>query len=171
MKLLIPDPALVLLIGASGSGKSTFARRHFKPTEILSSDHLRGMLADDESNQRINHDVFEVLHLITAKRLSIGKLTVIDATSVQAEARKPLLTIAKQNQVPPIAIVFNIPEAICLARNLQRSGRIVESGIIAQQQDDLRQSLPALPREGFHHICLFDSPAETELAIIERIPL
>lgn len=171
MKLTIPDPALILLIGTSGSGKSTFAHRHFKPTEILSSDHIRGMLSDDESNQSINNDVFEVLHLITARRLSIGKLTVIDATSVQVDARKPLLRLARMKRVPAVAIIFNLAESLCLDRNQQRAGRHVPPAIIHEQLHLLHQSLHTLPREKLQSIFILASPAEIEAVTIERIAI
>ena len=83
-------------IGASGSGKSTFARKHFKPTEVLSSDFCRGLVADDENDQTATKDAFEILHFIAAKRLAAGRLTVVDATNVQPEARKPLVELARQ---------------------------------------------------------------------------
>jgi protein phosphatase len=95
MKITLPELCLVVLIGPSGSGKSTFARQHFKSTEVLSSDFYRGLVSDDENDQSATKDAFEALHYIAAKRLAAGKLTVIDATNVQAEARKPLLALAR----------------------------------------------------------------------------
>src|SRR5438034_2921720 len=95
MRITIPELSLVLLIGASGSGKSTFAHQHFKLTEVLSSDFCRGLISDDENDQSATKDAFEVLHFVAAKRLAAGKMTVIDATNVQAEARKPLIALAR----------------------------------------------------------------------------
>src|SRR5262249_506071 len=109
MKLPVPDLSLVVLVGPSGCGKSTFARKHFKPTEVLSSDYCRGLVADDENDQAATPDAFEVLHFIAAKRLRAGRLTVIDATSVQPDARKPLVALARAYHVLPVAIVFNLP--------------------------------------------------------------
>src|SRR5438067_6625699 len=103
MNIVIPELALVLLVGPSGSGKSTFARKHFRPTEILSSDFFRGLICDDEANQAVSADAFELLHLTAAKRLAAGRLTVIDATNVQPEARKPLLELAKRYHVQAFA--------------------------------------------------------------------
>ena len=91
MKLTIPELCLVVLIGPSGSGKSTFARKHFKPTEVLSSDFCRGLVSDDENSQDATIDAFALLHFIAGKRLDRGLLTVVDATNVQEEARKPLV--------------------------------------------------------------------------------
>src|SRR6202047_2424606 len=113
MHIKIPKLSLVVLIGPSGSGKSTFARKHFLPTEVLSSDACRGMVSDDENDQAVTKDAFELLHFIAAKRLARGGLTVIDATNVQPEARKPLVQLARQYHCLPAAIVLNLPEKLC----------------------------------------------------------
>ncbi|HLO28951.1 MAG TPA: AAA family ATPase, partial [Anaerolineales bacterium] len=94
--LTIPELSFVVLIGASGSGKSSFARKHFKSTEVLSSDFCRGLVSDDENNQSVTKEAFEILHFIATKRLAAGRLTVVDATNVQPESRKPLVTLARQ---------------------------------------------------------------------------
>src|ERR1043166_2376086 len=96
MKISIPNLSLVVLIGPSGSGKSTFARRHFLPTEVLSSDACRGMVSDNENDQSATADAFEILHFIAARRLALGRLTVVDATNVQPEARAPLVALARK---------------------------------------------------------------------------
>src|SRR6478736_8442601 len=123
MQISIPELALVVLVGPSGAGKSTFARTHFKPTEVLSSDFCRGLVSDDENNQAATKDAFEILHFIAAKRLAAGKLTVVDATNVQPEARKPLVALAREYDVLPTAIVFNLPERLCQDRNRGRPDR------------------------------------------------
>src|SRR5437660_7874481 len=123
MNVSIPKLSLVVLIGPSGSGKSTFARKHFLPTEILSSDACRGMVSDDENNQAVTNDAFEVLHFIAARRLALGRLTVIDATNVQPEARKPLVGLARKYHCLPVAIVLNVPERLCQERNGLREER------------------------------------------------
>src|SRR5919202_1743592 len=105
--LVIPELALVVLIGPSGAGKSTFARRHFKPTEVISSDFCRGLVSDDENDQSATRDAFDVLHYIAGKRLAAGRRTVVDATSVQQDARRQLLDLARQYDVLPIAIVLD----------------------------------------------------------------
>ena len=106
MKITIPNLSLVVLVGSSGSGKSTFARKHFKPTEILSSDTCRGLVSDDENDMRATKDAFDVLYFIASRRLSAGRLTVLDATNVQAEARKPALDLARSQDVFAVAIVL-----------------------------------------------------------------
>src|SRR5262245_3638025 len=112
MKLITPELSLVVLIGPSGSGKSTFARRHFKTTEVLSSDFCRGLVSNDENNQASTDDAFDVLHYIASKRLQRGLLTVVDATHVQEESRKPLIELARKFHVLPVAIVFKLPQRL-----------------------------------------------------------
>src|SRR5881394_1808101 len=113
MKITIPKLSLVVLIGPSGSGKSTFARRLFKPTEILSSDFCRGLVSDDENDQAATPDAFDVLQYVADKRLARGLLTVIDATNVQPESRRPLVQLAREHDVLPVAIVLRLREDVC----------------------------------------------------------
>src|SRR5512136_985860 len=141
MNLILPELSLVVLVGASGSGKSSFARKQFKPTEVLSSDYCRGLVSDDENNQAATDDAFEVLHFIAAKRLAAGRLTVIDATNVQPEARKPLVNLAREYHCLPVAIVFKLPEKLCQERNRQRADRDFGPHVIRQQYQSLRRSL------------------------------
>lgn len=169
--ITIPELSLVVLIGASGSGKSSFARKHFKPTEILSSDFCRGLVSDDENDQSATKDAFEILHFIAAKRLAAGRLTVIDATNVQAEARKPLVELARRFHVLPVAIVLNLPEKICQERNQGRADRDFGVHVIRQQSQQLRRSLRDLKREGFRHIYNLDAAESIDTATIERQPL
>ena len=172
MILRIPEPSLVLLIGPSGSGKSTFASKHFKPTEILSSDFCRGLVSDDETDQTATNDAFEVLRFIAAKRLAAGKLTVIDATNVQGDARKPLLALAREYHYLTVAIVFNMPTKLCQERNATRPDRDLKPYVIRQQHQQLRRSLRHLKREGFRQFLYVMSTPETVAAArVERQPL
>ena len=171
-KIIIPDPALVLLVGPSGSGKSTFAHKHFKPTEILSSDFCRGLVSDDETDQAATKDAFEVLHFIAAKRLAAGKLTVIDATNVQVEARKPLIALAREYHYLTVAVVFNMPTKLCQERNEARPDRNFKPHVIRRQSQQLRRSLRNLKREGFRNFLYVTStPEAVESARVERQPL
>src|SRR5262245_46257499 len=160
MTISIPNLSLVVLLGPSGSGKSTFARRHFLPTEVLSSDACRGMVSDDENDQTVTNDAFEVLHFIAAKRLALGRLTVIDATNVQPEARQPLVRLARQYHCLPVAIVFHLPEKVCLERNRSRNDRDFGPHVVRQQMSQLRRSLRGLGREGFRHVFVLESPED-----------
>ena len=169
--ITIPELALVVLVGPSGSGKSTFARTHFKATEVLSSDFCRALVSDDENDQAATNDAFEVLHFIAAKRLRAGKLTVVDATNVQPEARKPLVALAREFHVLPVAIVFNFPERLCQDRNRNRPDRDFGPHVVRQQSQQLRRSIRNLKREGFRHIFEFNGPEEIADIVIERQPL
>ncbi len=163
----IPNLSLVVLIGPSGSGKSTFARRHFLPTEVLSSDYCRGLVSDDENNQAATKDAFDVLNYIAAKRLAAGRLTVVDATNVQREARQPLVKLAREYHTLPVAIVFNLPEDICQERNRDRSDREFGPHVVRQQRSQLRRSIKGLKREGFRHVFVMQLPAEFVRALEE----
>lgn len=167
-KIVIPELALVTLIGPSGSGKSSFARKHFKPTEVLSSDFCRGLVSDDENSQAATKDAFQVLHFIAAKRLAAAKLTVVDATNVQPEARKPLVALAREYHCLPVAIVLNIPERTCQDRNRDRPDRNFGPHVIRQQSEQLKRSLRNLEREGFRHVFILNSIEEVEEVVIER---
>ncbi len=169
--LTLPELALVVLIGASGSGKSTFARKHFKSTEILSSDYCRGVVSDDENDQAATNDAFEVLHFIAGKRLAAGKLTVIDATNVQPESRKSLVALAQQYHCLPVAIVLDLPERICYERNRERAERNFGTHVIHNQIRQLHHSLRGLKREGFRHIYTLTSPEDVDSVTITREPL
>ncbi len=171
MEVRIPELSLVVLVGASGSGKSTFARKHFKPTEILSSDYCRGLVSDDENDQGATKDAFEVLHFIAAKRLAAGKLTVVDATNVQPESRKPLVELARRLHCLPVALVLDIPDDVCLDRNRQRPGRDFGAHVVRNQRSQLRRSLGHLQREGFRHVTVLRSVEEADAVTLMREPL
>ncbi|WP_330454390.1 MULTISPECIES: polynucleotide kinase-phosphatase [unclassified Streptomyces] len=169
--LPVTDLSLVVLIGASGSGKSTFARRHFKPTEVISSDFCRGLVADDENDQSASKDAFDVLHYIAGKRLAAGRLTVVDATNVQAEARRQLVRLAREYDVLPIAVVLDLPEEVCLARNAGRPDRAdMPRHVIQRHRRELRRSLRGLEREGFRKVHILRTEEEVDRAevVLER---
>src|SRR5581483_3605115 len=117
MRIEVPALSLVVLVGATASGKSSFARRHFLPTEVVSSDACRALVADDENVLDANDDAFAVLHAIAGTRLRRGRLTVVDATNVHPESRKPLVALARDHDVLPVAIVFDLPERELVERN------------------------------------------------------
>ena len=168
MNLTIPELSLVVLIGASGSGKSSFARAHFQSTEVLSSDFCRGLVSDDENAQSATTDAFEVLHFIARKRLAAGRLTVIDATNVQLEARKPLVALAREFHVLPVAVVLNVPEKLCHERNRNRPDRQFGPHVVRNQSQQLRRSLRGLEREGFRHVFILSTPEEISAVQISR---
>jgi protein phosphatase len=171
MRLDVPDPSLVVLIGASGSGKSSFAREHFLATEVISSDFCRGLVADDENDQAATADAFAVLQFIASRRLAQPRLTVIDATNVQRESRRSLIELAKQHDLFPVAIVLDLPEAVCQARNRGRADRDFGAHVVPRQIGQLRKSLRGLQREGFRRVHVLRSPNEVVEAEVRRTPL
>jgi protein phosphatase len=171
VNITIPELSLVVLIGPSGCGKSSFARAHFKPTEVLSSDFCRGLVSDDENAQAATKDAFEVLHFVARKRLAAGRLTVVDATNVQPEARKPLVALAREFHVLPVAIVLNLPEKLCHERNQNRPDRQFGPHVVRNQSQQLRRSLRGLEREGFRHVFTLSTPEEVSSVSIVRQPL
>ena len=170
MNLEIPEFCLVALVGPSGSGKSTFAARHFKPTEVVSSDACRAMVADDPNDQAATPEAFALLNFIASTRLRAGRLTAIDATSVQPQARRPLVALAREHDCLPVAIVLNMPESVCLARNRERDDRNFGSRVVRQQAQQLRRSIRGLRREGFRYVYVLDTPEDVEAASIQRVP-
>lgn len=171
MEIKLPELSLVVLIGASGSGKSTFARTHFGPYETVSSDFCRGLISDDENDQTISNQAFDLLHEIIRKRLELGRLTVADATNVRPEDRKHLVRIAREYHVLPVAIVFDIPEKVCHERNTQRPDRSFGPHVIRQQRTAMKRALRGLKREGFRYLYTFTCIEEIEAAQVVRQPL
>ena len=165
MLIVIPNNSLVVMIGISGSGKSTFARKYFSPTQIVSSDFCRALICDDENDQTVNNDAFELLHLLLAKRLALRKLTVVDATNVKATSRQPLLDLAKTYDVPAIAIVFNFELEFCLQQNSQRTHRVVPPEILTEQFQELQTSIPMLSDEGFQKVYVLSSVIEIQVSV------
>jgi protein phosphatase len=168
--LEIPEGSLVVLVGVSGCGKSSLARAHFRPTEVVSSDVCRGLVSDDEADQSASKDAFEVLHLIVRKRLEARRVTVVDATNVHRDARASLLALAREADAVPLALVLDLPLKLCQARNEARA-RQVGGHVLQQQSKALRQSLDHLKKEGFVKALVLRSPEEVEALELRRVPL
>jgi polynucleotide kinase-phosphatase len=160
----VPELSLVALVGISGSGKSTFARKHFKPTQVLSSDFFRGLIADDENDQAASTDAFDALHYIAGKRLAAGRLTVVDATNLQPHGRAALVKLAREHDVLPVAIVLDVPEAVAWERTQARPDRTFGRQVLTRMQRDLRRSLGQLTREGFRKVHVLRGLEEIESA-------
>ncbi|WP_313404936.1 polynucleotide kinase-phosphatase [Aeromicrobium sp.] len=169
--LQIPEVSLVVLVGASGAGKTSFAAKHFLPTEVVSSDACRALVSDDENDQSATTDAFDLLEFIVGKRLSRGLLTVVDATNVQPHARRSLIAVAKEHDVLATAVVLDVPPAVSVARNAERPDRTFGASVVKRQHDQLRRSLKSLRREGFRHVHLLSSVEEIEEASFERTRL
>lgn len=164
----IPPRTLVALAGASGSGKSTFARRWFAPTEVLSSDAFRSLVADDENDQSATADAFDALYFIAARRLARDKLVVVDATHTQAAARARLRDFAAAHRVDVLLIVFDLPLETCLAGNAARPTRQVPPGVVERQHAALRLARPQLATEGFPLVVVLETSEAVASVVVQR---
>ncbi|MCU7814448.1 MAG: polynucleotide kinase-phosphatase [Candidatus Thiodiazotropha sp. (ex Rostrolucina anterorostrata)] len=171
MEITVPELSLVVLVGASGSGKTTFAHKHFKTSEVLSSDACRAMVSDNENDQTVTRDAFELLHYIAGKRLALGKLVVVDATNVQQDARRGLLKLAREYHVIPMVVVLDLPERLCHDRNSDRPNRDFGPHVVRNQCRQLHQSLRQFKREGFRQIHVLKSLEEIEAVSFVRQPM
>lgn len=170
-RIEVPELCIVMLVGISGAGKSSFAHRHFLPTEVVSSDTCRGMISDDENNQKVTAEAFDLVYTIAEKRLSHGKLTVLDATHVQPGSRQGVLKLAKSQNVLCVAIVLDLPLEVCKARNTERPDRQFGDQVLHRQQRQLRQTCRSLRKEGFHQVYTLKSLADVERVEMVRRPL
>ena len=164
----IPETGLVVLVGVSGSGKSSFAAKHFGRFEVLSSDYFRGLVGNDETDQSVTAAAFDALHYVAGKRLDAGLLTVVDATSVQQSARQSLIELARSHDALATAIVLDVPVEVCLQRNEGRGERRVPKAVIDRQHQQLRRSLKSLRREGFTRVHVLSSPQDIDGTAITR---
>ncbi len=165
----IPASSLVVLCGPAGCGKSTFARKNFKPTQIVSTDHCRAMVSDDESNISSSYRAFKVFRCIIEQRLALGRLTVADSTALTRKARRELLEMGRAYDFQIIILVFNIPLETCIKRNLSRS-RVVSEKVLASHSRQLKKTLEEIKREGFDGIHILDLE-EKENTSVHVIPL
>jgi protein phosphatase len=167
-RLVLPDPCLVVLVGPAGCGKSTFAQRHFRPEEVLSSDFFRKLIANEETDQSTSREAFALLHLVLSKRLARRLLTVVDATNVQAQAQRPLLELADIYQLSAVALVFALPLDLCLERNRQRA-RVVPEYVVAGQLEQLHQLVPHMQSERrFRAVHLFTTAEQVDRVQLVR---
>lgn len=171
-RIAIPDPALVVLVAPAGSGKTTFAARHFDPSDILSSDTYRAQVSGDEADQRATRAAFGRLHRELERRLAEGRLTVVDATNVERAARRGLLVRSRAAGVPAIAIVIDLPPAVVLARNAARSGRVVDEPVVRRHLARMRSTIDGpgggLRSEGFAQVVVLRDPLELDSVSVSR---
>lgn len=171
MTVTIPRLCLLLLVGPSGAGKTTFATRHFKSTEVVSSDECRALVSDDPNDQRATNDAFDLLHLIVDRRLARGRLTVVDATNVQPSARSILVRLAKERHVEPVALVFEMPKDLLLDRARTRTDRRIEPEVVVKHQEQLLRSIASLSREGIDQVITLSGIDQIDGVSVERAPL
>lgn len=169
MKLTIPDPSLVLLVGPSGAGKSTFAQTHFRPTEILSSDGLRAILAGDANDQAASAEAFHVLALLLNGRLKRRLLTVVDATNLRESSRHRWLSQAARYGIPTVAIAFDLSDQLFETHNTLRPDRRVETEVVRDQADRMEQQMAALPGEGYAQLYVLRQPPAIGDLVVERV--
>ncbi len=171
MKIEIPDFSLVVLVGPTGCGKSTFARKHFQETEIVSSDQCRAIVSDDETDQAATQDAFDLVHYMAGMRLKRRKLVVIDSTAVQKESRASLLKLAKKYHALCVALVLDIDPEVCHERNQERKNRDFGFHVPKNHSRSLRKGLRRLKREGFAQVHVMNTPEDVDALEIERTPL
>jgi protein phosphatase len=165
----LPAFCVVVMVGISGAGKSTFTRKHFIRTQILSSDSFRGLVSDDENDQSATKDAFDSLYFIAARRLARGRLTVIDATSLRPQDREGYVQLALRFHCPAIAVVLNLPENVCLDRNRVRNDRNLQPETLRCQSETLRLHLANLEDEGFSRVYVLSTPQEIEVTRFVRV--
>jgi protein phosphatase len=169
--LLVPRPCLVLLAGVAGCGKSTFAGRHFRSTEVVSSDACRALVADDPDDQRASGDAFSVLHLLVEKRLKRRHLvTAVDATNLHRRDRRPFVRRAQAVGMPVVAVVLDIPLDLCIERDRARPERHVGELTLRRQREALELGLEGLDEEGLYAAFVLRSEVEVDRAVVERVP-
>lgn len=166
-RIEVPDPALVLLVGPTGAGKTTFAATHFRPTEVVSSDRCRALVTDDENDQSATAAAFGVLYLITELRLGRRRLTVVDATNLQAAWRRQPVALARAQDVPCVAIVFDLPLEVYLARARTRADRRLTPSVVRRHHAALRRS-PPTTAEGFEHVWVLRTVQEVASVQVTR---
>ncbi|MGQ0549102.1 MAG: AAA family ATPase [Armatimonadota bacterium] len=171
MRVRIPSPSLVTLCGPAGSGKSTFAARHFQPTAVVSSDRCRAMLGDDERNLSVSPEAFELFHTIIDRRLRLRRLTVADSTALRPDARRTLLEIGRRHAVPVTLVVFDVSEERCYLHDTRRERRVGRN-VIVQHVQQLRDALRTIPQEGFDAVITLDDTLarSTSVEVVERSP-
>jgi protein phosphatase len=159
--LVIPDPSLVVLVGAAGSGKSTLAARLFDPDEIVSSDALRAVVSGVEADQHVSAVAFRILHRMVQSRLAEGLLTVVDATNASAHARRPLIVRARTAGLPTAAIVLDLPAGAVHAQNATRD-RMVAKDVVERHLAAVRLTVDGdvLAAEGFDIVTVLRTPDE-----------
>lgn len=171
MRIEIPEFALVAMIGATSSGKTTFAHKHFKETEVLSSDFFRAMISDDENDQTVSKDAFELLYNAADKRLEHMKTTVIDATNLQKSARQQVLDLARRQNVHSAAIVLDLPEQELMQRNKARAARSYPDRVVRSHYTSLQRSIRHLKKEGFRFVYVLKSQEEIDSTEVVRTKL
>ncbi len=167
----LPEPCLVVLVGAAGSGKSTLAARLFPADVVLSSDAHRGLVSGDATDQGATRTAFAILHRRLARRLADGQTTVVDATNVTSFARRSLVRRATAHGIPAVAIVLDLAPRVVLARNALRGAGLVPEPAVVRHLADLARSLRrgSLAQDGFDAVHVLRSAEDVDGLAIEWI--
>jgi alkanesulfonate monooxygenase SsuD/methylene tetrahydromethanopterin reductase-like flavin-dependent oxidoreductase (luciferase family)/predicted kinase len=144
----IPDPALVVLVGPSGSGKSAWAAERYRPQEVVSSDQLRGVVGSGEHDLDASADAFALLDHIVEARVRRGLTTVIDTLGLEQTRRRGYLELARQSRMPAVAVLFDTDGPECRRRNRAR-GRAVPATVLDGQLRRMRAVAAEIPAEGW----------------------
>jgi len=152
VELHLPDPVLVLLVGPSGAGKTTFAQEHFAPNQVISSDELRARVSDDPNDQDASAEAFRILALLVNGRLKRRLTAVVDATNLRAVGRRRLRSLAARYGVPAVAVVFDLPAEVYYDNNARRPERVVSDEVVANQVELMRQAVADVRAEGYARI-------------------
>ena len=144
-------PSIVLLCGPAACGKSTFAQRHFRPTQVVSSDWARGRVCDDERDQRFQTQAFSLVRYLTELRLGLNRLCVVDSTALTPPHRKEYLELAKPFHVPCVVFLFDVSLEKCIERDRLRE-RTVGSPVIERHYLAFNQTKTDIRQEGFDQI-------------------
>ena len=164
--ITLPEFSLVTLVGITGAGKTSFASRHFSPTQVLTSDRFRAMVSDNENCMGASGDAFEILYLVARKRLSRKLLTVVDATNVQDYARRRILELAHEFGASPVAIIFDIPPEVCVSRTLHRTDRPFGPDVVLEHYSEFQETMKVIQTEGFESIQVLGGVEEVQEAIV-----
>ena len=166
----MPEFSLITLIGVTGAGKTTFCRKRFLPSQALSSDFFRTLVADNENSMEASSDAFETLYSVVEKRLARQLLTVIDATNIQDYARDRILEIARRFDAPTVALVFDVPEDVLIKRTILRADRPFGEEVVLEHLVDFRKTIQTLPEEGFDYIHVLNGVEEVNEAVVAYSP-
>ena len=163
-EIIIPRNSLVVLCGPAGSGKSTWAVKHFLPTQVISSDECRALVSDDPANQSVSAHAFDLMHFILEKRLALRRLTVADATNLKREHRRTLIQIALRFHFNTVAIVFDVPVETCLSRNSGRQRKVPQDALL-NQRALLEETLNTIDTEGFNKVYRLNEDTQSITAV------
>lgn len=159
-EIVIPRNSIIVLCGPAGSGKSTWAAKHFLPTEVVSSDECRALVFDDPTNQSVSAHAFDLMHFIIEKRLALERTTVADATNLKREHRRTLIQIARRSRFNAVAIVFEVPVETCLSRNSARHRKVPKDALLAQHAL-LAKSFRTIDKEGFNRVFILNEETQS----------